>query len=904
MGATAVRQERRTVRGLAWTGLVAAVIAFAPPASARDARASADLDDLPDEWEQQIVDANAADALEDVWDVLPEDDFDSDGGSNAEELFWGTDPTVAESKLALDWADAVARLRVIGQALLEYQADHGADVLPPRLMTLASEGYLDAAMLVTRADPFHGAQGGMPDNYNWNLHGFEDVQETGSSFLYEFSEAGCYWIGPDYHGPYPPTWYDVKMWQLAGGLDGGPYDRRVFPVVRCYWLAYPDYMERHAYHSCVYDRRHVPLTVVNLAVDCRSVLATESYWEDTVGHLTPDDQPVLRTAGIPSAEGDLRAVVRVGECIAFPLWPKVLDVAGLQFRLVPDDEGHVYGGLSRNAFAWTPDVDAPASVTVTVEMYRDDAGTEVVLAASSYTISVVRNQGPSFVKGADQMVAENTGPQTVAGWATAIDDGDAEVAQELSFTVTTDGAALFAVLPALNAATGDLTYTPALDANGSATVTVTLTDDGTAGGPALTSAPQVFAIEVTPVNDPPSVTGASATTTVEGGISTLDANLADTDNTTLEVTVGWGDGSPPETFAAVSVGRFTRTHAYADDGADDRYLITVTARDPELLSDAATTWVTVTNLAPADLALTPASGTQSAPYMGMLSATEVAGDPLVWSKTGGAAWIAVSPDGRVSGTPGNADTGNQILEVTVEDGDGGVSTATFTITVSLAAGHALWDLTGHYATTLGTTLGGAPLTLDVLHDTKGRLTGTGTLDVPAGAGVVRVTMPIRGSAGGHGGALVVSMRLKGVSAAEAVSASLVFDLTLDAAARQLSGQANGSIRVGAVTAPVSESVALALAAPMDGTWALQLDVARGTRRTTGTALLRLSNGVEHPLTVAGKPVGGLAELTLVGHPSDPLAKGIRIRALVTRLADGWARLERVSLQGYGQTVGW
>src|SRR4029079_5547635 len=42
------------------------------------------------------------------------------------------------------------------------------------------------------------------------------------------------------------------------------------------------------------------------------------------------------------------------------------------------------------------------------------------------------------------------------------------------------------------------------NANGSATVTVTLTDDGTAGGTALTTAAQSFTITVTPVNDPPS----------------------------------------------------------------------------------------------------------------------------------------------------------------------------------------------------------------------------------------------------------------------------------------------------------------------------------------------------------------------------------------------------------------
>ena len=50
-----------------------------------------------------------------------------------------------------------------------------------------------------------------------------------------------------------------------------------------------------------------------------------------------------------------------------------------------------------------------------------------------------------------------------------------------------------------------LTYTPAANANGLATVTVRLKDDGgTANGGVDTSGPQTFTITVTPVNDVPS----------------------------------------------------------------------------------------------------------------------------------------------------------------------------------------------------------------------------------------------------------------------------------------------------------------------------------------------------------------------------------------------------------------
>ena len=132
----------------------------------------------------------------------------------------------------------------------------------------------------------------------------------------------------------------------------------------------------------------------------------------------------------------------------------------------------------------------------------DDAtagGAAITTAAQSFRITVNPvDDMPSFTKGADQTVPEDAGAQTVANWATAIDDGDPEVVQALSFTVTNDNNALFAAQPSL-ASNGTLSYTPAANANGSATVTVTLTDDATAGGAAITTAAQTFRITVNPV---------------------------------------------------------------------------------------------------------------------------------------------------------------------------------------------------------------------------------------------------------------------------------------------------------------------------------------------------------------------------------------------------------------------
>jgi len=57
----------------------------------------ADDDGLLDAWEQQIIDADPNDTIENIEDVLPEDDFDQDGLSNATEFEIGTDPTDSDS---------------------------------------------------------------------------------------------------------------------------------------------------------------------------------------------------------------------------------------------------------------------------------------------------------------------------------------------------------------------------------------------------------------------------------------------------------------------------------------------------------------------------------------------------------------------------------------------------------------------------------------------------------------------------------------------------------------------------------------------------------------------------------------------------------------------------------------
>jgi hypothetical protein len=163
--------------------------------------------------------------------------------------------------------------------------------------------------------------------------------------------------------------------------------------------------------------------------------------------------------------------------------------------------------LLTGALTYTPAANANGTATVTVTL-KDNGGTldgGIDATAKTLTITVTAvNDAPSFTKGANQTTLEDAGAQTVTGWATLISAGPPdESGQALNFIVTNDNNGLFSAQPAISA-TGELIYTAAPNANGSATVTVKLHDNGgILNGGVDTSPDQTFTITITPVNDAP-----------------------------------------------------------------------------------------------------------------------------------------------------------------------------------------------------------------------------------------------------------------------------------------------------------------------------------------------------------------------------------------------------------------
>lgn len=232
---------------------------------------------------------------------------------------------------------------------------------------------------------------------------------------------------------------------------------------------------------------------------------------------------------------------------------------------------------STGTLSFTPaNISVPTVVNVTVRI-RDNGSPIATSQAQTFTITINpinSNVLPTFTAGGNVTVDEGSGQKTVAGWATNISAGPPGENQSLTVNVSTTNDALFSVKPTFNTTTGDLTFTPALGAEGTATVTFSLTD-----GDGGTSGDQTFVINVNNVKPTVNVV-ASQTTVVPDLAVTFTISASDPSPVDraagFDYNINWGDGKT-ET-ASDFVGTLSKVHAYAKTGT---YTVTVTATDKD-----------------------------------------------------------------------------------------------------------------------------------------------------------------------------------------------------------------------------------------------------------------------------------------------------------------------------------
>jgi large repetitive protein len=274
------------------------------------------------------------------------------------------------------------------------------------------------------------------------------------------------------------------------------------------------------------------------------------------------------------------------------------------------------------------------------------------------------NDAPGFTAGADQTVAEDSGPHSFPGWASGISAGPADESdQELTFEVTNNtNTGLFSTQPSV-AADGTLSYALAADKNGSADVTVRLKDNGgIANGGADTSAEQTFTINATAVNDAPiasNLQGDGAAN--EGDAKTYTFDIADVDSGTFSASVDCGGPGKGELVAG-SV-RISGTNGRFDceflDGLISPTPVDISVRvsDGDRLSNAESKSVGVSNVSPALTGISSSSRNALAGTLNPVTFTGTATDVSPIDRGAGFGWRwaidggAYDPFGAV-----NADT--------------------------------------------------------------------------------------------------------------------------------------------------------------------------------------------------------------------------------------------------------
>jgi len=195
-----------------------------------------------------------------------------------------------------------------------------------------------------------------------------------------------------------------------------------------------------------------------------------------------------------------------------------------EFILAVNPHGNMPPPTSRSAvISWDPNAFGSTKVSLLDE--QNNIVISDMTSVSSYTISggnaeqyyTVRcemdtsaNLPPTFTKGSDQTIFEDSGLIKVKNWASEISPGaPSESHQKVAFHVShIDHPELFYPSGSVSvSADGDLSFTPAQDAFGVASIQLYLQDNGgTSNGGKDKSETKEFLIHILPINDPPEFT--------------------------------------------------------------------------------------------------------------------------------------------------------------------------------------------------------------------------------------------------------------------------------------------------------------------------------------------------------------------------------------------------------------
>jgi cyclophilin family peptidyl-prolyl cis-trans isomerase len=384
---------------------------------------------------------------------------------------------------------------------------------------------------------------------------------------------------------------------------------------------------------------------------------------------------------------------------------------------------------------------------------------------AAFNLQPVANVAPSFTKGANQTALEDAAKVTVANWATSITKGPTdEASQTVSFTVTADKPELFEELPAVSD-TGTLTFKPKANANGLATVSVVANDSEGAS-----SAAQTFTITITAVNDVPSFTkGANQTAGEDDGAQSVTGwataiakgPATATDEAAQTLTFNVSNNNPNIFLVAPAIdatGKLTYTPKPNSAGIAT---VTVSLKDSggtanggveTSASQTFTITITGSNEPPVAVADTKTTTEGTATTINVLANdsdpdgdTLTVNTTLITPPTAAMGTAVVNADKTITFTPAQDFSGTATFTYQLEDGEGGITPGTVTVTVTNVndAPVAVDDVKTVVEDTASTTINLLENDTDADDDDLTVTTNTepthGTLSDPDSQGVVTYT---------------------------------------------------------------------------------------------------------------------------------------------------------------------
>ena len=283
----------------------------------------------------------------------------------------------------------------------------------------------------------------------------------------------------------------------------------------------------------------------------------------------------------------------------------------------------------------------------------------------TFSIEVTNvNDAPTITGTPPDMVAEDTAYTFTPG------GGDVDANDTPTYTLSNNPDWL-----SVNDATGTLSGTPANDDVGThSDIVLTITSGGETA--ALT-----FSIEVTNVNDAPTITGTPPATIAEDSAYSFTPGGGDVDaGDTLVYSLS---DNPTWLMVNADTGTLSGTPANDDVGTHSDIVLTITSGGE---TAALTFSIEVTNVndAPTITGTPPASIAEDSAYSFTPGGGDVdAGDTPVYSLSDNPTWLMVNADaGELSGTPTNADVGEHSDIVLTITAGGATAALTFSIEVT------------------------------------------------------------------------------------------------------------------------------------------------------------------------------------------------------------------------------